>query len=489
MTADDGSTRRCRWRVAAETSGAGVCITRSGNIQRNQKNEMAVISADRQATLQKIREAGVIGAGGAGFPTYKKLDAQVEHFIANGAECEPLLQKDRETMLQDREAFFRGLQIARELTGAASVTVAVKKKNQDVIDGFQDQLAASGFASFVYPDVYPAGDEYLLVYEISGRLIPPGGLPLHVGCVVDNVETIVNLAYALEGKPVVDKYVSVCGAVQRPLTTVVPVGTTIADCLELAGGCTVDSPVVLTGGLMMGGVTTDLSQPVGKNTGGLIPLPRDHYLAKRKTQSKETYTRIGHGQCDQCSLCTELCPRYIMGYPIEPHKVMRTLLMTGEAKQRGSLWAQYCCECNICSYIACPEQLDPKNICVDGKKILRESGLSRSAAELETLWRDPHPVRKGREIPIATLMTRLGLRPYDKKAVFVRFDGWRPSHVCIPLASHVGAPAVPVVRPGDQVRRGDVIGSVDSDKLGCPVHASIDGRVTAIGSRTIEITA
>ena len=125
--------------------------------------------------------------------------------------------------------------------------------------------------------------------------------------------------------------------------------------------------MVLTGGLMMGGVAKSLSDPVTKNMGGLIVLPSDHYLVRRKTQSRETYTRIGHGQCDQCSLCTELCPRYILGYPIEPHRVMRTLLMTGEAKERGSLWAQYCCECNICSLIACPEQLDPKNICVDAK--------------------------------------------------------------------------------------------------------------------------
>ena len=275
--------------------------------------------------------------------------------IANGAECEPLLQKDRESMLQRQDAFFRGLQILRDLTDAATVTVAVKKKNEDVIEGFQPDLEANGFESLVYPDVYPAGDEYILVYEISGRLIPPGGIPLHVGCVVDNVETIVNVAHAAEGRPVVDKFVTVCGAVAEPLTTVVPIGVSIAECLELAGGLTIDDPLILTGGIMMGGTTTDLSTPVGKNMGGIIALPRDHYLAQRKSQSQETYTRIGHGQCDQCSLCTELCPRYIMGYPIEPHRVMRTLLMTGEAKQRGSLWAQYCCECNVCSMIACPE--------------------------------------------------------------------------------------------------------------------------------------
>lgn len=442
----------------------------------------------KQDLLRQIREAGVVGAGGAGFPTYKKLDATVEHVIANGAECEPLLQKDRESMLQRREAFFRGLQILRDLTDAATVTVAVKQKNQDVIDGFTSDLQSNGFESLVYPDVYPAGDEYILVYEISGRLIPPGGIPLHVGCVVDNVETIVNVAHAAEGRPVVDKFVTICGAVAEPLTTVVPIGASIQDCLELAGGLTVDDPLILTGGIMMGGVTTDLSQPVGKNMGGIIALPRDHYLAKRKTQSQGTYTRIGHGQCDQCSLCTELCPRYIMGYPIEPHRVMRTLLMTGEAKQRGSLWAQYCCECNVCSMIACPETLDPKNICVDAKQVLRENKLGRTEQELEVLFRDPHPARKGREIPIPTLITRLGLAPYNHKAPFVSFDHWQPERVTIPLNSHIGAPAKPVVSVGDRVRCGDVIAKVDPQDLGCPAHASLDGQVTAINANSIEIT-
>ncbi len=438
--------------------------------------------------LNLIREAGVVGAGGAGFPTYKKLDSQVEYVIANGAECEPLLQKDRESMLQEREAFFRGLGIMRDLTGARQVTIAVKRKNEDVAEGFRQEAEAAGFDTLVYEDVYPAGDEYILVYEITGRQIPPSGIPLAVGCVVDNVETIINIAHAIDGKPVVDKYLTVTGAVEVPLTTVVPVGTTIRDCLSLAGGCTVDDPVVLTGGLMMGGVANDLSDPVAKTMGGLIVLPSDHYLVRRKTEAKETYTRIGHGQCDQCSLCTELCPRYILGYPIEPHRVMRTLLMTGEEKQRGSLWAQYCCECNVCSLIACPEQLDPKNICVDAKAILQENREGRTEAELETLFRPPHPSRKGREIPISTLYTRLGLRPYDRKAGFAS-TGWRPESVTIPLDSHIGQPAKPAVKEGDVVKRGEVIGTVEPDKLGCPVHASIDGRIVSVSSRAIGIAA
>lgn len=439
--------------------------------------------------LRAIRRAGVLGAGGAGFPTYKKLEAQVNHIIANGAECEPLLYKDRQVMIHEKQALFRGLEIMQELTGASKVTIAVKKKNKDVSDQYEAMAREHGYDIFIYEDVYPAGDEYVLVYEISGRRIPPGGLPLQVDCLVDNTETIINIAHAVDsGKPVIEKYITITGAVRSAITTRVPVGVTFDDCIRAAGGLTTDDPVAMTGGLMMGGVESDLSLPVSKTMGGVIVLPADHYLVRRKSQSRQTYTRIGHGQCDQCSLCTELCPRYILGYPIEPHKVMRTLLLTGEAKERISLWAQHCCECNICSLIACPESLDPKNICVDSKKLLREKGLAFTETELKQVFRDVHPARQGREIPISTLYQRLGLKPYDRYADF-KETKIKPLQVTIPLNSNIGKPSQPIVKVGDLVKKGQVLADVEASALGCPVHASIEGRISAINVRGIQITA
>ncbi|MCA9262424.1 MAG: SLBB domain-containing protein [Planctomycetales bacterium] len=443
---------------------------------------------DREKILEQIRQAGVVGAGGAGFPTYKKLGSPVDWIIANGAECEPLLQKDRETMRRDADALIRGLQIMQQLTGASRVCIAVKRKNEDVAEKLKPAAERAGFETFVYEDVYPAGDEYVLVYEITGRQIPPGGLPVQVGCVVDNVETIVNIAKAVDGQPVTDKYVTVCGAVKNPLTICVPVGTVLNECVELAGGATVDRPVALLGGVMMGGLTDNLDGPVTKVTGGIIVLPDDHYLYQRKSQARPTYTRIGHGQCDQCSMCTELCPRYLLGYPIQPHMVMRSLLMTGDDKDRVSLWSDYCCGCNVCSLIACPEQLDPARICMDTKKHLREYQLARTATELETLMRPAHPARKGREIPIQTLYQRLGLMPYNRKADFVEL-AHSPSRVEIPLATHIGQPAKPSVSVGDAVRVGQVIADVPPEALGCPAHASIAGQVTHISANSIQITA
>ncbi len=245
--------------------------------------------------LKRIRDAGVIGAGGAGFPTYKKLDATVSHVIVNGAECEPLLQKDREAMRRDHDAMFRGLDAMKQVTGATRVTIAVKRKNEDVLEMMRARAEQAGHELYVYEDVYPAGDEYVLVHAITGRQIPPGGLPLHVDCVVDNVETIINIGHAAQGVPVTEKYVTITGAVANPHTTLVPIGTSMAECLDAAGGCTVDDPTILISGVMMGGVTKDPNQPMTKTTAGLIILPSDHYLVRRKTASRETYSRIGHG--------------------------------------------------------------------------------------------------------------------------------------------------------------------------------------------------
>ncbi|MBC2709642.1 MAG: SLBB domain-containing protein [Desulfosarcina sp.] len=443
---------------------------------------------NKQLILKKIRDGGVIGAGGAGFPTYKKLETPVNHIIANGAECEPLLYKDREVMIRDQEFLFQGLSIMKELTGAQTVTIAVKRKNKDILDLYKRTANKLAFNLFMLENVYPAGDEYILVYEIIGRRIPPGGIPLQVGAVVDNVETIINIARAVNGHPVTDKYVTVTGAVKKPLTAVVPVGTSFHDCIEAAGGSTADDPTVLTGGVMMGGVQTDLSLPVTKTIGGLIVLPSDHYLVGRKTASKETYRRIGHGQCDQCSICTELCPRYLLGYPIQPHLVMRTLLMTGEAKNRHSLWAQYCCECNICSLFACPEGLDPKNICSDAKQLLQEIKQVRQPDELAGFFTEVHPIRKGREVPIEMLTQRLGLNAFEKKAAFAKVD-FNLQRAVIPLDTHIGAPALVNVAVGDTVKRGDLIGIAPDGQLGCSVHASIDGKVTTIDHIGIHIRA
>lgn len=442
---------------------------------------------NKQNILKQIRRAGVIGAGGAGFPAYKKLEADAEHIIANGVECEPLLYKDRESMVREKERFIEGLRIMRNITGARKVTIALKSKNKDIADMLEPLASREEMDIFVMNDIYPAGDEYILVYEVTGRKISIGGYPTQIGVVVNNVETIVNVAYAVENKPVTRKLITIAGAVREPVTINVPVGISHKDCISLAGGVTIDNPVLLTDGVMMGGVERDFSSHISKTSGGLIVLPDDHLLVVRKTAPRKNYMTVGHSACDQCSFCTELCPRYLLGYPIQPHLVMRSLQFVGNQSELLSRWAGACCECNICSLFACPESLDPKSICVDTKGRLRETGSNFTAAELSGIHLDVHPRRKGREVPVPMLYQRLGIKKYDRKAPF-REVPVMPDSVCIPLDSHVGKPALATVEKGDFVRAGDIIADVSEESLGCPVHASIDGIVTELTSISITIS-
>jgi Na+-translocating ferredoxin:NAD+ oxidoreductase RnfC subunit len=437
--------------------------------------------------LNKIREAGVIGAGGGGFPAHKKLESNADHIIANGVECEPLLYKDREVMLRETEKMISGLEIVKGLTGASKVTIAIKEKNRDAAEIIKHLAEKKGYNIFITKNVYPAGDEYILVYDITGRRIPPNGIPLMVGCLVNNVETLVNISNAAENTPVTKKYITITGSVRNPITTSVPVGTSFKDCIDFAGGLTTDDPFLLTGGVMMGGVENNFSGSVTKTLGGIIVLPSDHTLAVRKSSPQKVYNKTGHSTCDQCSFCTQLCPRYILGYPIQPHLVMRALQMTGDAKETLNMWAAACCECNVCSLFACPEKLDPKNICADIKVRLREQKKGFTKAQMEEAFRDVHPAREGREIPISNLYQRLGLKPYDRKAGFKYFNS-SVKEVLIPLKYTFGKSATPIVQIGSKVSSGEMIASADESDLGVPVHSSIDGIVKNITNRGILIS-
>ena len=427
-----------------------------------------------------IREAGVVGAGGAGFPSYVKAASKADTVIVNAAECEPLLQKDQELLARHPEEVLEGLGRLMAATGAARGVVAIKDKHSELISQVKAAIAGlPGVEVKILRDVYPAGDEYCLVYEVTGRLIPPGGIPIQVGVVVNNVETLYNMGRAAQS-PVVDTWFTVTGAVKRPCTVKVPIGTSYADALALAGGAGVPEYGALDGGAMMGKVLASFDHPATKTSGGLIVLPSSHALLARKAAERSQDERVGKSVCDQCSLCTELCPRYLLGYDIQPHKVMRGLLFSRADRKTWNEWALLCCECQLCTLYSCPENLAPGKICVSAKKDLAENKIGWKNAALNS-GKAPkaHPVREYRLVPTGQLMARLGLADYKADAPLLERE-FLPERVRIPLKQHVGVPATALVKAGQKVRRGEKIGDVPADQLGVPVHASIDGVVKAV---------
>ena len=433
---------------------------------------------------EKLREFGVVGAGGAGFPTYVKAQSQVEFMIANGAECEPLIHKDAELMKHFPGEILAGMSSMMDATGARQGKFGVKTKNAESLEALKHRLQDDRIEFVMLGDFYPSGDEYELVYTATGRLIPAAGIPLQVGCVVSNVETLYNVSLAERDVPVTEKFLSVTGAVKEAKSFWVPVGTTLRELITRAGGATVDDFGVFISGLMMGTLTFDLDEVVTKTTGGLILLPRDHYLMTRKTRSTSEMAHIGKSACDQCSYCTEFCPRYLLGYEVQPHKVMRSLGFTLTGGDIWNQWSELCCACGLCTLYACPEDLYPKEACDQGKRDRRAAGLKFvQQAPVEV-----HPMKEYRRVPLSQLRRRLQVEEYERETPYEQGTS-HPSVVRIKLKQHAGQAANPAVQEGKKVKKGQLVGRVEDGKLGANVHASIDGKVRAVTAEYVEISA
>jgi Na+-translocating ferredoxin:NAD+ oxidoreductase RnfC subunit len=419
-------------------------------------------------TIARVGELGIVGAGGGGFPTAVKLGTRVPLVIANAAECEPLLHKDKELLHHLSEPFLRGMSLAMELVGAPEGVIGVKEKYKDIIAALEQQ-APKNIRVAPLPDVYPAGDEFILVHLVTGRVIPPGGLPKDVNAMVANVETLMNIGL---NEPVTQKYLSVVGAVRNPITVRVPIGITIGEVIAAAGGATVDDYSVLLGGVMMAKPAAGLDVPVTKTTGGIVVLPSSHSLIQRHAAKWPVIARVGRSACDQCRFCTEFCPRYLLGHPIQPHRAMQSLGFSPSPAEiiAGTL---YCCECNLCSMYACPEDLDPKNVCVQSKPAARENGLFFTGTPESVT---PHPMADFRRVPMGRLISRLGLSEFNNVGPLVDHK-FTPKRVSLPLKQHAGAPSVAVVKNGQRVKPGDLVAEPDAGKLGARIHASISGTV------------
>lgn len=434
--------------------------------------------------VNAVRQAGVTGAGGAGFPTHVKLQAKAEYVLANGAECEPLTHVDKQLMIHHAPEVISGMRLAMQSTGAKQGIIGIKGKYKEIIAilkeaiGDQDDITVSELGNF-----YPAGDEQVMVYDILGRVVPEGGIPIDVGCVVQNIETLYNIDAAMHGIPVTEKYITVIGAVSKPLSVKVPIGITLNEVLALAGGVLTPDPVVLDGGAMMGEVVGDLNSPVTKRSKMLLVLPNDHQLSVKRRTPRTVIDTQAIAACDQCYYCTDYCPRHAQGHAIQPHKLI-LLLASGvpltDAQMAG---AMLCCECRTCNY-ACPVHLAPGDIALNIKRDLVKAGL-KNPYHRQT---EADPYRDYRRVPMTRLISRLGLMKYDVPAPLTAVSE-KYSRVRLELSQHIGAPAQPTVQVGDYVKAGELVGQIPEGVLGAPIHASIDGYVREVTNESIVIEA
>jgi len=441
----------------------------------------------KEHIVDKVRAAGVVGAGGAGFPTHIKLQFEVQRILANGASCEPLLSSDPYIMAHRTDQVLDGLIQAMDCTEAAKGTVCLKSKHAQAIAALQAKIHENGYTGridvFELDDFYPAGDEFILVNEVLGKIVPEGGIPLNVQVVVSNVESLLNISEALNGNPVTDRYLTICGEVNRPTICRLPIGTPVSSAIELADGYKTSDYRIVMGGPMMGRVLENDSLPITKTTSGIIVLPSSHNIIQGKNRDLSQMRFLAKSACTQCSRCTDLCPRYLIGHSLEPHRIMRHLAYSPEMEGDILEDALICCECGICEKFACPMMLSPREINAAVKRRLLEKGVKR---ETKRNTYQVSPFQDTRKVPVARLMERLQISQYDTHPSF--YEGaLEVKQVSIPLQQHLGKPAQTVVRVGAKVSKGDLIGEIPEGALGARVHASIDGTVTAVGD-SITIT-
>lgn len=303
-----------------------------------------VASHDSSAIVSAVKAAGLIGMGGAAFPTYVKLtpsdDRPVDTVLVNGCECEPYLTADYRVMVEAPEPVIAGALLAGRAVGAARVVVGIEDNKPKAIERLRQAAEGSDVEVVVVPTKYPQGAEKQLVFATLGRTVAAGGLPLDVGVVVVNVETCAAIARAvLRGKPFTHRVITVTGrGVRRPANILAPIGVTYQELIDAAGGLTPDARRVLAGGPMMGFCVGTLDTPVTKGTGAVTVLTEADLAVADETA------------CVRCGRCVDVCP---LG-------LVPTKIAIAARHREWDLAEKYylkdCMECGCCAF-ACPAQI------------------------------------------------------------------------------------------------------------------------------------
>ena len=430
-----------------------------------------------------LRDNGIVGAGGAGFPTYAKLDKRADTLILNCAECEPLLRLHRQVLKMFTHEIISTLDQLAKALEVENVYIGVKGSYKRTVEAVKATLVSfPNMKLCTLPEVYPAGDEVVLTYEATGRVVPAGAIPLSVGVTVLNVETVYNIYRAMQGLPVTHKYVTVTGEVKNPMTVYAPLGITIAELLDLAGGVTAEDTVCVLGGPMMGRIGST-AEVVTKTTNAVLVLPKTLPFIQKKLSKPVIDMKRAMAACCQCSYCTLLCPRALLGHPIDPSAFMYAASNGITNDAAPYLNSAFCSSCGLCELYSCGQGLSPRSLLAACKSGLRQHGVKPPQPEMKAVEHN----RPQRMIPLSRLRSRLGLNKYNVSAP-INEETVRSHRLRLPLSQHIGAPAVPTVSKGEKVTAGQCIAVPAENALSVAIHAPMDGVVAEVGSAAITIT-
>ena len=429
-----------------------------------------------------MKDAGIVGAGGAGFPSYAKLAEGANTLLVNGAECEPLLYTDYIILKRELPLVLKGIQAVLTAGNIPKALLCVKDHTAKRLHWQEGQVLAEKISVKILPDVYPMGDEISMIYQATGKVVKAGNLPITAGVIVYNVETLYNVGVAMKfSAKVTMKWLTVGGNVPEPFVVKVPVGTPVRDLFDAYGVDVPDGHCVLDGGPSMGKLIDVDTAIVTKTTKGLLILPENIPAVETKRINVELSIARAETACCQCVRCTDLCPRGLLGYALEPHKMVRTAKSAAEFDPKMVLAATLCCSCGICETLACCQGISPRAVIAHYKTLLGKNKL-RYVSNVDAVVA---PEREYRMIPSERWASVLGVHKFDKVAVYKgeKIDFER---VEIFLSQHIGAPSVPCVVDGEHVERGQKIAD-SAAGLSLPQYASISGTVSLYEGKKIVI--
>lgn len=321
-----------------------------------------ILEADADELIRLIRNAGICGMGGAGFPTYAKLQsalkANVDKLIINACECEPYLTADHRLLLEDPAAVIGGIKIIMRILDLADATIAIEDNKRDAALLLRQTIQDELIRVHLLQTKYPQGDERQIIYAITGRQIPTGKLPSDVGAIVINAATCAAIYTSLvTGMPLIDRILTVTGdCVKTPSNLRVPFGTSFADLFEFCGGFTEDVDKIVTGGPMMGTSRYDADGVTTKTTSGLLAL--------KQIKGRE------NGSCIHCGKCADVCPMYLTPLYFAAYAKKSEYARTAEFDINS------CVECGSCAHI-CPANVPLVQYIRTAKTYLREHSLKK----------------------------------------------------------------------------------------------------------------
>ena len=319
-------------------------VIESDGMMTPDENIAPPVVDSRESFIEAVKNSGIVGLGGAGFPTHFKLNAdpaKIEYLIVNGAECEPYVTSDTLTMENRGGDMALALEAMKKWLGVKNIVIGVESNKKNAVEKMKELAIEVGEGCTVevkvLPSVYPQGGEKVLIYNTTGRVVPAGKLPLDAGCIVINCTTLAAIgAYLKTGMPLVEKCVTVDGgAVKEPKNVIVPIGVSMEEVFGECGGFTTDPAKVVYGGPMMGVTVADLSAPIMKNTNAILALTEKEVRTPKTTN------------CIRCGSCTNTCP-----FGINPAEIARAY-QKKDAAALVSLELMSCMECGCCSFV-CP---------------------------------------------------------------------------------------------------------------------------------------